>query len=109
MRANETITPPAAGTAPPHSPVPAPRATIGSPSSRAIFTTAQTSRVDSRQHDRRRHSGLGVGVERVHGEIFGRRLHRAGSERFDQSLAQHVAPQRARAGLTVTPKSSLEN
>ena len=39
--------PPAIGTAPPHNPVPAPRATIGSPQSRAIFTTALTSRIDA--------------------------------------------------------------
>jgi len=45
MRANERTTPPRAGTAPPHRPVPAPRATTGSPHDFAILTTAATSRV----------------------------------------------------------------
>jgi hypothetical protein len=39
MRANSTITPPRSGTAPPDSPVPAPRATIGSPLARAQRTS----------------------------------------------------------------------
>ncbi len=44
IRANDTTRPPRDGTAPPHSPVPAPRGTMGSPHSRAMRTAIATSR-----------------------------------------------------------------
>ncbi len=47
MRAKEITTPPTIGTAPPHRPVPAPRAIIGSLNSRAIFTVALTARASA--------------------------------------------------------------
>ena len=51
MRASEMTTPPAIGVAPPERPVPAPRATNGTPSRWQARTTACTSSVEAGQHD----------------------------------------------------------
>ena len=47
MRSKETTTPPATGIDAPESPVPEPRAVIGTPSSRAAVTMAATSAVEA--------------------------------------------------------------
>ncbi len=62
MRANATIIPPSRGMAPPHSPVPAPRPTTGTPNSCATFTIATTSAVERGKHNQ-------VGPRLVHAAI----------------------------------------
>ena len=54
MRASEMTIPSATGSAPPERPVPAPRATNGTPSRAQSRTTACTSSVEPGQDDARR-------------------------------------------------------
>ena len=71
MRANSTITPPRSATAPPESPVPAPRATMGSPLARAHCTTRLTSAGDSGIEDCVGPAAVEAGVD-LEGDQFGR-------------------------------------
>ena len=54
MRVRATTIPPCSAIAPPLSPVPAPRATTGTPCFPAVFTTPETSSVVRGKHDDRR-------------------------------------------------------
>ena len=56
IRASEITMPSATGSAPPESPVPAPRATKGTPSRAQMRTTACTSAVEPGEDDELRHA-----------------------------------------------------
>ena len=69
-RASERTIPPSAGTAPPASPVPEPRGTIGTSACFAAFTTAATSFDVAGQHNDLRHDLKDRAVLFVNDNVF---------------------------------------
>ena len=87
-----TTTASSAGSAPPHSEVPAPRGTTLMPLSRQKRSTRATSLSCGRQHDRQRHPAVGgqaVGLERAATVLVAD--HRVGADQGDELLHDVLA------------------
>ncbi len=92
MRANEITMPPCTGTAPPQSPVPAPRGTSGSPQfARDADDRADVLRI-ARDHGRARQLLFAERVVGVRSEIFRLRFHRVAADRIDEACVKRRAP-----------------